>query len=124
MNNVAAPSSFLCTLPGVDKGIAYHVAVSFIDAGLPTGVRFTSFVGDGRRSFGVLTEGALLQGGLASNSEALCRLAIGQAIRDHLYEKTREGDAVLDPDAVPWEGELRPVGAGVAPGRPRQRFPS
>ena len=123
MNSFAASSSFLCTLPGAGKGIAYHVAVSFVDAGLPTGVRFTSFVGDGRRSFGVLTEAASLQGAIASSCEALCRLAIGQAIRDHLYEKSREGDAVLDPYAVPWEGELRPVGAGVAPGRPRRRFP-
>jgi len=123
MNNVVASSSFLCTLPGADKGLAYHVAVSFVDAGNPTAVRFTSFVGDGRRSFGVLTEAASLQGGIALSCEALCRLAIGQVIRDHLYEKTREGDSVLDPDAVPWEGELRPVGAGVAAGRPRQRFP-
>lgn len=122
MNNLAAPSSFLCTLPGAGKGIAYHVAVSFVDAGHPTGVQFTSFVGDGRRSFRVLTEAASLQGAIASSSEALCRLAIGQAIRDHLYEKSREGDSVLDPDTVPWEGELRPVGAGVAPGRPQQRF--
>ncbi len=123
MNNVAVSSSFLCTLPGEGKGIAYHVAISFAEEGLPTGVRFTSFVGDGRRSFGVLTEAASLQAAVAASAEALCRVAIGQAIRDHLYEKTREGDYVLDPNAVPWEGDLRPVGgAGVAPRRPRQRF--
>lgn len=119
-------TSFLCTLPGAGKGITYHVAVSFVDVGRPMGVRFTSFVGDGRRSFGVLTEAASLPDEIASSSETLCRLAIGQAIRDHLYEKSREGDYLLDPDALPWDGELRPVGAGarVAPGRPRQRFSS
>jgi hypothetical protein len=121
MTNIAAPTSFLCTLPGPGKGIAYHVAVSFADAAQPTGVRFTSFVGEGRRSFGVLTEAASLRGAVASSSEALCRLAIGQAVRDHLYEKTREGDTALDPDAEPWQGELRPVGAGTPAGAPRQR---
>ncbi|QYY29534.1 MULTISPECIES: hypothetical protein [Cupriavidus] len=123
MSSVDASSSFLCTLPGVDKGIAYHVAVLFVDAAHPKGVRFTSFVGGGRRSFEVLTEVASLQGAIASSCEGLCRLAIGQAIRDHLYEKTREGDYLLDPDAAPWEGELRPVGVGATPRRPRQHFP-
>jgi hypothetical protein len=125
MNNVAASSSFLCTLPGQGKDIAYHVAVSFLDASHPAGVLFTSFVGDGRRSFGVLTDAGSLQGAIASSSEALCRLAIGQAVRDHLYDKAREGDYVLDPDAEPWQGELKPVGAGVRANRPRQqRFQS
>jgi hypothetical protein len=118
MYSVAASSSFLCTLPGAGKGIAYHIAVSFVDAGHPSGVRFTSFVGDGRRSFGLLTEAASLHGAIASGGEALCRLAIGQAVRDHLYEKTTEGDFILDLDAEPWDGELRPVGAGVSAGRP------
>lgn len=122
MSSVAASSSFLCTLPGVDKGIAYHVAVTF-DAAHPTGIRFTSFVGEGRRSFEILTEAASLQGAIASSCEALCRLAIGQAIRDHLYEKTREGDHVLDPDAASWDGELRPVGTAATPSRPRQLRP-
>ncbi|PLP99335.1 hypothetical protein [Cupriavidus pauculus] len=118
MNSGAASSNFLCKLPGAGTGIAYHVAVSFVDAGQPSGVNFTSFVGEGRRSFGVSTEPASLQGAFASNSEALCRLAIGQAIRDRLYEKTSEGEAVLDLEAVPWDGELRPVGAGVRTRRP------
>lgn len=73
-------------------------------------------------AFGVLTEPASLQGEIASNCEALCRLAIGQAIRDHLYEKSRAGDAVLDMDAVPWDGELRPVGAGAR--KPAMTVPS
>lgn len=89
MNNAAASSGFLCTLPGEGKGIAYHVAVCLAGAGHPTGVRFTSFVGDGRRSFEVLTEAASLPGALASSCEALCRLAIGQVVRDHLYENER-----------------------------------
>jgi hypothetical protein len=118
-DNVAAPFSFLCTLPASGAGIAYHVAVSFADADHPTGVRFTSFVGAGRRAFGILTDEASLEGGIASSGEALCRLAIGQAIRDHLYEKAKEGDAVLDPNATPWDGELKPV--GTAPGRARAR---
>ena len=121
MTNTAAPSSFLCTLPGQGKGIAYHVAVSFADAAQPTGVRLTSFVGDGRRSFGVVTGAGSLQGEIAANSEALCRLAIGQAVRDHLYEKTKEGDTALDLDAEPWDGELRPVGAGAPTGGLRHR---
>lgn len=123
MSSGGASSSFLCTLPGVDKGIAYHVAVTFVDMAHPTGVTFTSFVGEGRRSFEILTEAASLQGVIVSSCEALCRLAIGQAIRDHLYEKTREGDHVLDPDAPSWEGELRPVGTAATPSRPRQRRP-
>ena len=123
MSSIAAASSFLCTLPGAGKGIAYHLAVSFLEAGHPTAVRFTSFVGEGRRSFEVLITGDSLQEALASNCEALCRVAIGQAIRDHLYEKTKEGEHQLDRDAVPWDGELRPVGGGVVPDRPRARFP-
>jgi len=122
MNTVAATSSFLCTLPGSGKGIAYHVAVSF-DANQPTGVRFTSFVGDGRRSFAVMAEAGALEGVNLASNEVLCRMAIAQAIRDQLYEKTREGDYVLDLNAVPWDGELKPVGAGAAPSRARQRFP-
>ncbi|WER48722.1 hypothetical protein CupriaWKF_28600 [Cupriavidus sp. WKF15] len=118
MNNVAVSSSFLCTLPGAGKGIAYHVAACFASAGHPTGVRFASFVGDGRRSFGVMVAADSSPDAIPQNCETLCRLAIGQAIRDHLYEKTREGESVLDLQAVPWEGELRPVGGG-APGRAR-----
>ncbi|MGO4327382.1 hypothetical protein AB4Z48_04540 [Cupriavidus sp. 2TAF22] len=124
MNKVALPSNFLCTLPGQGKGIAYHVAVSFVDASRPNGVRFTSFVGEGRRSFGVqASEETALAGTVADNSEALCRLAIGQVIRDNLYDKAGEGDYVLDLQAQPWEGELRPVGSRVAAGVPRMRFP-
>jgi hypothetical protein len=118
MNNVAMSSSFLCTLPGTGKGIAYHVAACFAAAGHPTGVRFASFVGDGRRSFGVMVAADLSPETIPQDCEILCRLAIGQAIRDQLYEKTREGDAVLDLHAAPWDGELRPVGGG-APGRAR-----
>lgn len=118
MNKVAESSSFLCTLPGAGKGIAYHVATSFATVGHPTGVRFASFVGDGRRSFGVMVAADLSPDAIPQSSETLCRLAIGQAIRDHLYEKTREGDSVLDLDAELWDGELRPVGGGV-PGRSR-----
>jgi len=118
MNKVAESSSFLCTLPGAGKGIAYHVATCFAAAGHPTGVRFASFVGDGRRSFGVMVASGLSPDTIPQNSETLCRLAIGQAVRDHLYEKTREGDSVLDLHAAPWDGELRPVGGGV-PGRAR-----
>lgn len=121
-DNVAAPFSFLCKLPNAGGSLAYHVAVSFADAAHPTGIRFTSFVGAGRRSFGILTNEASFERGMASSSEALCRLAIGQAIRDHLYEKAQEGDAILDPDAVPWDGELKPVGTG--PTRTRQRVSS
>ncbi|MGO4814144.1 hypothetical protein AB4156_31980 [Cupriavidus sp. 2MCAB6] len=123
MNKVATPSNFLCTLPGQGKGIAYHVAVSFLDSSHPTGVRFTSFVGDGRRSFGVQAREAALAGTAVDSFEALCRLAIGQAIRDNLYDKAGEGDFVLDLDAEPWEGELRPVGSRVGASVPRMRFP-
>ncbi|WP_454720242.1 MULTISPECIES: hypothetical protein [Cupriavidus] len=124
MSKLAAPSNFLCTLPGQGKGIAYHVAVSFADASRPNGVRFTSFVGEGRRSFGVqASEDTALARELADSSEALCRLAIGQAIRDNLYDKGGEGDYVLDPHAQPWDGELRPVGSRAAAGVPRMRFP-
>lgn len=114
-------SGFLCTLPGEGKGITYHVAICFIDAERPTGVLFTSFVGVGRRSFGVLTDPAALQGQLATSGEALCRLAIGQVMRDQLHDKAREGDYVLDLDAAPWDGELRTVGAGLRTARPHVR---
>ena len=121
MDMRSGSSGFLCTLPGEGKGITYHVAVCFIDAERPTGVLFTSFVGDGRRAFGVLAEPDALQGPLAASGEALCRLAIGQVVRHHLHDKTREGDYVLDLGAVPWDGELRPVGSGVRTGRPHVR---
>ncbi|CAN7733204.1 hypothetical protein D9M68_59900 [compost metagenome] len=121
MDMRSGSSGFLCTLPGEGKGITYHVAVCFIDAERPTGVLFTSFVGVGRRSFGVLAEQGALQGQLAASGEALCRLAIGQVVRDQLHDKAREGDSVLDLAAVPWDGELRPVGAGLRTARPHVR---
>ncbi|QEZ45089.1 hypothetical protein [Cupriavidus oxalaticus] len=121
MDMRSGSSGFLCTLPGEGKGITYHVAVCFIDAQRPTGVLFTSFVGAGRRAFAVLAEADALPDQLAASGEALCRLAIGQVVRDHLHDKAREGDYVLDLGAAPWDGELRPVGSGVRTGRPHVR---
>jgi len=123
MQSAAAPSSFLCTLPANGGGLAYHVTVSFRDDRHPASVRFTSFVGEGRRSFAVLTGDGDLQGAIAQSSEALCRVAIGQVVRDHLYDKASQGDSVLDPEASPWEGELKPVGTGNIAKAPRQRLP-
>jgi hypothetical protein len=111
MTQSAADTSFLCTLPGAGKGIAYHVTVTFTDAEHPGSVRFTSFVGDGRRSFSVRAMPSELSGVVECSSERLCRVAIGQAIRDHLYAKETEGDFVLDGQAEPWRGELKPVGS-------------
>lgn len=116
-------SGFLCKLAPEDSGTAYHVAVSFMDAEHPSGVLFTSFVGPGRRSFSVLVPGDSPTELLAASSEALCRRAIGHVVRDRLYDKTRDGDHVLDFGAVPWGGELKQVGTGTRTvkqhGRPR-----
>ncbi|CAG9178041.1 hypothetical protein CURE108131_05130 [Cupriavidus respiraculi] len=111
MTQRCVDSSFLCTLPGAGKGIAYHVTVGFIDADHPRTVRFTSFVGDGRRSFSVRANEADLPSVAAMGVEPLCRVAIGQVIRDNLYAKATQGDFELDVRAELWQGELRPVGA-------------
>jgi len=101
--------------------LRFHVTVSFRDNRHPAGVRFTSFVGDGRRSFAVQTGDYDLQEAIARSSEALCRIAIGQVVRDHLYDMASEGDYVPDSEASPWDGELRPVGTGNTAKPPRRR---
>ncbi|WP_083860221.1 hypothetical protein [Cupriavidus sp. BIS7] len=121
MQSPATPSSFLCTLPADGKGLAYHVTVSFGANRHPAGVRFTSFVGDGRRSFAVQTADCDLEGAIAQSFEVLCRIAVGQVVRDCLYDKACQGDYVLDLAASPWDGELRPVGAGNTANLPRRR---
>ncbi len=112
-------TSFLCTLPGAARGIAYSITVGFIDPGHPNCVQFTSFVGEGRRSFRVLASESDVSSVAECSIESLCRMAIGQVIRDGLYAKTVEGDHVLDMGAQPWEGELRPAGSRSAPRSPR-----
>lgn len=111
----AAPFEFLCKLPSEQQGTAYHVVVGFHDASQrqPANIRFTSFVGAGRRSFAVWTVEAPVQDGAFSTPETLIRLAIAQALRDHLYDKAREGDCALDWAVDPWDGPLIPVGLGA-----------
>ena len=106
--------SFLCTLPGAEKGMAYSITVGFIDAEHPNCVQFTSFVGEGRRSFRVSTSESDVPSAATCSIEILCRMAIGQVIRDSLFAKTVEGDHVLDMRVQPWEGELRPAGSRSA----------
>ncbi|ODV41723.1 hypothetical protein AWV79_33380 [Cupriavidus sp. UYMMa02A] len=123
MHCATSPSSFLCTLIADGKGLAYHVSVSFRDTNHPAAVQFTSFVGTGRRSFLVrIADGNLTSLGDQS-SEALCRIAIGQVVRDAIYDKAIEGDHLIDLGALPWDGELRPVGTGNTARPPRRRLP-
>lgn len=114
------PTSFICTLPNTPVPIAYHVVVDFSDPGHPECVRFTSFVGNGRRSFRLLANSPDISPAAFSSGEVLCRLAIGQALRDNLCDKAVEGDRPLDLMAPPWEGEMRPVGSR---GGGRPHFP-
>lgn len=120
MHNATSPSSFLCTLSADGKGLPYHVSVSFRDSAHAAGIQFTSFVGTGRRSFTVRSVDSNLQSAIDQTSEVLCRIAIGQVVRDHLYDKATEGEHLLDADALPWEGELRPVGIGNSAKPPRR----
>ncbi|MFC0130673.1 hypothetical protein [Ralstonia solanacearum] len=114
MMHTSCKTSFLCTLPGTSRGMAYSITVGFIDPEHPNCVQFTSFVGEGRRSFRVLASESDVPSTAACGVETFCRLAIGQVIRDSLYAKTVEGDHVLDMCAQPWEGELRPTGSRSA----------
>lgn len=107
-------TSFLCTLPGVANGLAYSITVGFADAEHPNCVQFTSFVGEGRRSFRLLASAPDVPVAAGCSVETFCRLAIGQVIRDGLHVKTAQGDHVLDLRAQPWEGELRPAGSRSA----------
>ncbi|WP_316663599.1 hypothetical protein [Ralstonia psammae] len=116
MTHASDKTSFLCTLPGAAKGMAYSITVGFICDGQPNCVQFTSFVGEGRRSFRVLASPSDLPSAAAGSVETFCRLAIGQVIRDSLYAKTAEGDHTLDMRARPWEGDLRPAGSRTAQG--------
>ncbi|MEE2976604.1 MAG: hypothetical protein VYB88_03945 [Pseudomonadota bacterium] len=111
MTSASDNTSFLCTLPGAAKGMAYSVTVGFVCDGQPNCVQFTSFVGDGRRSFRVLAQASDLASAAAGSVEALCRLAIGQVMRDSLYAKTEQGDHTLDMRVQPWDGDLRPAGS-------------
>lgn len=123
MHSATSPSSFLCTLIADGKGLAYHVSVSYRDSTHAEGVQFTSFVGAGRRSFTVRGANGNLQLAIDQTSEVLCRIAIGQVVRDRLYDKATEGEHLLDPEALPWEGELRPVRTGASAKQPRRRWP-
>ena len=111
MNHANDKTSFLCTLPGAAKGMAYSITVGFIHDGQPNCVQFTSFVGEGRRSFRVLASAPDLASAATGGIETLCRVAIGQVIRDSLHAKTAQGDHTLDMRAQPWEGDLRPAGS-------------
>lgn len=121
MIGATPPSSFLCTLAADGKDLAYHVAVSFRDGSHPVAVQFTSFVGTGRRSFAVRSAEGGAPSAIDQTGEELCRIAIGQVVRDHLYDKAADGDHVLDPAASPWQGELKPVGAGNSARLPTRR---
>ncbi|MGO4307392.1 hypothetical protein [Cupriavidus sp. RAF12] len=105
--------TFICDLPGPSGNIAYHLAV-LLDDTRPTKVIFTSFVGAGRRSFEVQASDVTLplEPG-AGNYEAICRIAIGQVIRDNLHDKLGVGNFVLDPSSERWTGELKAVGKHV-----------
>lgn len=122
MHSATSPSSFLCTLIADGKGLAYHVSVSVRDSSHAAGIQFTSFVGTGRRSFTVRGVATDLQSAVDQPAEVLCRIAIGQVVRDHLYDRATEGEHVLDPEALPWEGELRPVGTSSTAKPPRRRW--
>jgi hypothetical protein len=111
MNHATDKTSFLCTLPGAAKGMAYSITVGFIHDGQPNCVQFTSFVGEGRRSFRVLASARDLASAATGGIETLCRLAIGQVIRDSLYAKTAQGDHTLDMHVQPWQGDLKPAGS-------------
>ncbi|MCO5399209.1 hypothetical protein [Ralstonia soli] len=124
MTHASDKTSFLCTLPGAIKGMAYSITVGFIRDGQPNCVQFTSFVGEGRRSFRVLASAPDVRSTAARSVEALCRLAIGQVIRDSLHAKTAQGDHTLDMGVLPWEGELRPAGSRRAQGPLRPHSPT
>lgn len=114
MTPASDKTSFLCTLPGEAKGMAYSITVGFIRDGQPNCVQFTSFVGEGRRSFRVLASASDAPYAATRSAETLCRLAIGQVIRDSLHAKTAQGDHTLDTRAQPWDGDLRPTGSRSA----------
>ena len=111
MTHASDKTSFLCTLPGAAKSMAYSITVGFIRDGQPNCVQFTSFVGEGRRSFRVLASAPDLASAAMASVETLCRLAIGHVLRDSLHAKTAQGDHTLDMRVQPWEGELRPAGS-------------
>lgn len=104
MIHTSNKTSFLCTLPGAASGMAYSITVGFIDPEHPNCVQFTSFVGEGRRSFRVVASEPDLPSAAMCSVETFCRLAIGQVIRDSLYAKTVEGHHTLDMRVQPWEG--------------------
>lgn len=108
----AAATGFICTFPVSQGGITYHIVVGFHDADQcrPADIRFTSFVGAGRRAFTVRADEDQLRDAVFDSPEALCRLAIGQVMRDQLYDRACQGDCVLDWAVLPWGGALTPVG--------------
>ncbi|UXC35591.1 hypothetical protein K6V71_19520 [Cupriavidus gilardii] len=116
--------SYLCTLPWAGTSLAYHVSVNFAGSGECDCVRFTSFVGVGRRSFTIRAGAGADVHTLTRDGEALCRMAIGQALRDALHDKTLAGDHLLDALAAPWQGELRPVRSRDASRPARSRLQS
>ncbi|KAB0471211.1 hypothetical protein F7R11_00975 [Ralstonia insidiosa] len=114
MTHASDKTSFLCTLPGGAKGVTYSITVGFCTDGHPNCVQFTSFVGEGRRSFRLLASTPDVPPTVAHSVEAFCRLAIGQVVRESLHAKTAQGDHTLDMHAQPWEGDLRPAGSRSA----------
>ncbi len=114
MTHASDKTSFLCTLPGGAKGVAYSITVGFCTDGYPNCVQFTSFVGEGRRSFRLLAGTPDVPPTATRSVEAFCRLAIGQVVRESLHAKTAQGDHTLDMRAQPWEGDLKPAGSRSA----------
>lgn len=64
--------------------MAYSITVGFIDSEPPNCVQFTSFVGEGRRSFRFVVSESDVPSAAMCGVETFCRLAIGQVIRDSL----------------------------------------
>lgn len=108
MTPATAQSSFLCTLTVDGLGLPYHVAVSRH----PLAIRFTSFIGACRRSFAILGPDEIVADEATLSTEGLCRIAIGQVMRDILYDKAGQGDYVLDLATPAWDGALRVVAMG------------
>ncbi len=123
MSYVSDNTSFLCTLPGAEKGMAYSITVGFCNDGRPNCAQFTSFVGEGRRSFRVLASASDVPSAATHNVETFCRLAVGQVLRDSLYAKTAQGDHTLDTRVQAWEGDLRPAGSRSVQRPLRPRLP-
>lgn len=86
----------------------FHVGVVQRQGVVPTSVHFNEDTPPQRRTtFGVHLPMTHWKPAGEGGLEVVCRIAIGQALRDGFFRRCDHAEHEFDPDAEAWDGELR-----------------